>query len=252
MQPPSLLAKGEPPPFEVVEGAPSSPYVIVCDHAGRQIPRALAGLGLAEPELECHIAWDIGVAGLGRSLAQELGAWLILANYSRLVIDCNRPLGRPDSIAGTSEDTIVPGNQRLDEQDAERRARELFEPYHGRIAAELDRRAASGEAAIVIFLHSFTPVFRGVSRPWHAGVLHLDDERLARPLLEALRSEPGLVVGDNEPYAASALTDYGLVEHGLRRGLVHVELEVRQDLLGDEQGKREWALRLARLLRSAS
>jgi predicted N-formylglutamate amidohydrolase len=247
----SLIASDEPPPFEVVEGRTSSPYVIQCDHASNRIPRALGTLGLPERELERHIAWDIGVAAVARPLARALDAWLILQNYSRLVIDCNRPLEHADSIAASSEDTTIPGNRDISPLEAKRRATSIFEPYHSRIVRELDERAKAGTPTILVFLHSFTPTFRGVSRPWEAGVLFHRDRRLAAPLLEALRSEPGLTVGENQPYAASALTDYGLVEHGERRGLLHVELEVRQDLIEHSKGQLDWAERLARLLRVA-
>ena len=248
----SLLAAGEPPPFEVVEGRAPSPYVITCDHASRRIPRALGTLGLSEHDLERHIAWDIGAADVARLLAETLGGWLILQNYSRLVIDCNRPLERPDSIAESSEDTAIPGNQGFTSDEARQRAESIFEPYHGRIRRELDERDASGRDTILVFMHSFTPTFRGVARAWHAGVLYHQDTRLASPLLEALRREPDLCVGDNQPYAASALTDYGLVEHGERRGHPYVELEVRQDLVATPDDQRAWAARLARLLREAS
>jgi predicted N-formylglutamate amidohydrolase len=247
----SLLAADEPPPFEVVEGGTSSPYVIQCDHASNRIPRALGTLGLPERELERHIAWDIGVAAVGRHLARALDAWLILQNYSRLVIDCNRRLEHENSIALRSEDTEIPGNRRVSPLDAKQRAACIFEPYHARIVRELDERVATATPTILIFLHSFTPTFRGVSRAWHAGVLYDRDRRLAVPLLEALRREPGLVVGENQPYAASELTDYGIVEHGERRGLLHVELEIRQDLIEHPPGQLEWAERLARLLRVA-
>jgi predicted N-formylglutamate amidohydrolase len=246
-----VLAADEPAPFEVVAGDPRSPYVITCDHASRLIPRALAALGLPASELARHIAWDIGAAELSRELARALGAWLILQNYSRLVIDCNRALDRPDSIAASSEDTRVPGNQSLSAEDARQRAGAIFEPYHARIRAELDARAARGVPTILIFQHTFTPRYRGVSRAWQAGVLFHRDTRLARPVLEALRGEAGLVVGENEPYAASELTDYGLVEHAEKRGLPYVELEVRQDLLADERGVAEWSERLARVLAAA-
>ena len=247
----ALLGEYDPAPFRVLQGQPESPYIIICDHAGRSMPRALGSLGLSELDLQRHIAWDIGVAALARSLATELGAWVILQEYSRLVIDCNRPLTSPDSIARLSEDTIVPGNAAVAPEQAEARADCIFRPYHARIERELNERAARGKASILIFLHTFTPVFRGVSRAWHAGVLHHLDHRLAMPLLGELRAEPDLVVGDNEPYAASARTDYGLVEHGERRGLLHVELEVRQDLLGDASGQDAWARRLARALRAS-
>jgi predicted N-formylglutamate amidohydrolase len=224
--------------------------VIQCDHASNRIPRALGRLGLPESELERHIAWDIGAGAVARELARILDAWLILQNYSRLVIDCNRPLEHADSIAPRSEDTLIPGNRDVRPEHANARAASIFAPYHARIARELDERVANGTPAILVFMHSFTPTFRGVRRPWEAGVLFHRDRRLAAPLLEALRREPGLTIGENQPYAASALTDYGLVEHAERRGLLHVELEIRQDLIERASDQLEWADRLARVLRS--
>jgi predicted N-formylglutamate amidohydrolase len=207
---------------------------------------------LPEHELERHIAWDIGAAAVARLLADALSGWLILQSYSRLVIDCNRPLDRPDSIAESSEDTVIPGNRGLTSDEARQRAESIFEPYHRRIREELDERAASGRDTVLVFMHSFTPTYRGVARAWHAGVLYHQDTRLAVPLLEALRREPDLCVGDNQPYAASALSDYGLIEHGERRGLPYVELEVRQDLVTTLEDQRAWTARLARLLREAT
>ncbi len=250
--PPALLDEDEPSPYEVVGGGSGSPYVVVCDHAGRRIPRALGALGLPERELPRHIAWDIGAGDLARHLARALDGWLILQTYSRLVIDCNRPLTSPESIVERSEDTVIPGNQSLGRSEAQRRVRDIFEPYHARIRTELDQRAARGAASVVIFVHSFTPIFQGIPRPWHAGVLHCDDARLALPLLARLRRDTALTIGHNQPYAADVLFDYGIVEHGQRRGLLHVEIEVRQDLLGDEEAQRAWAERLAREIVGAS
>jgi predicted N-formylglutamate amidohydrolase len=248
----SLLAPDEPEPFEVVEGSLASPYVLLCDHASARIPRALAALGLPAHELERHIAWDIGAAGLARRLASKLDAWLILQGYSRLVIDCNRTLGHEQSIATRSEDTDIPANFGISPTEARERATAIFEPYHARIRAELDARAARRQRSVLVFVHSFTPVFRGVRRPWHAGVLYHEDKRLALPLLAALRREPELTVGDNEPYAASPHSDYALVEYGERRRLPHVELEVRQDLLSSGSDQEAWAERLARLLEESA
>jgi predicted N-formylglutamate amidohydrolase len=228
------------------------PRRLRCDHASRRLPRALGSLGLPAHELSRHIAWDIGAAELGRKLARRLDACLILQNYSRLVIDCNRPRMSADSIVVRSEDTVIPGNQGISAEHARLRAEQIFEPYHACIRRELDAREADGCASVLIFLHSFTPIFRGVRRAWQAGVLYHADTRLAHRLLSGLRREVGLTVGDNQPYAAGPLTDYGLVEHGERRRLPHVELEVRQDLLADERGQEEWALRLARLLTESS
>ena len=246
-----MLKPDEPAPFEVVGEHARSPFFLTCDHAGRRIPRALGSLGLSPAELATHVAWDIGAAGLARKLAAELDAFLILQTYSRLVIDCNRPLVAPSSIVALSERTAVPGNRSLSREDAELRARSIFQPYHARTALELERRALAGQPTVLVTVHSFTPVFMDAARSWHAGVLYQRDARLAHALLPLLRAEPGLRVGDNEPYAVSDETDYAIVEYGERRGLLHVELEVRQDLIADDAGQAQWAARFARLLPAA-
>jgi predicted N-formylglutamate amidohydrolase len=243
-----LLSQDEVAPLGVQEGDARSPFFILCDHAGRLIPRGLESLGLPSDQLVRHIAWDIGAGEVARRLGAALGATTVWQRYSRLVIDCNRPLDAPDSIAVASERIPVPGNQNLDPVTAEERAREIFHPYHDEIRRALDRRTATGHPTILVTVHSFTPVFLGTERPWHAGVLYNRDSRLAQPLLGALRSEGALVVGDNQPYAVGDLTDYSIVHHGERRGLPHVEIEIRQDLIADELGQRGWAERLARLL----
>jgi predicted N-formylglutamate amidohydrolase len=244
----TLLEEDEPPPFEVAGHDGRSPFVVTCDHAGRRLPRSLGTLGLSESELAMHIAWDIGARGVALRLATALDAFVACQRYSRLAIDCNRPLGAVDSIATMSERTLIPGNQGVSAPEVAARAREIFHPYHEQIRGELDRRAATGRAAILVAVHSFTPVFLDVPRPWHAGVLFNRDARLATPLLRLLRAEPELVVGCNEPYAADDLCDFSVVHHGEQRGLVHVELEIRQDLIADEAGQLVWAARLARLL----
>ncbi|MDB4974618.1 MAG: N-formylglutamate amidohydrolase [Myxococcaceae bacterium] len=240
-----LLQAGDPAPFEVLNERGRSPFLLTCDHAGCSLPRQLGDLGVAASELRRHIAWDLGVAELGRALALKLDAFLILQTYSRLAIDVNRPLGTPESIVTLSERTAIPGNVDLTE-DA-RRARELaiFVPYHERIEAELERRRRVGGATVLVALHSFTPTFKDVARRWHSGILYGRDARLARPMLAYLQREPGLVVGDNEPYAVSEETDYTVVVHAERRGIPYVEIEVRQDLLADPAGHEAWALRLA-------
>ena len=244
----SFFEPDEAPVFEVIEDRSNSPFLITCDHAGRQLPRSLGSLGLPESELLRHIGWDIGASGVARFLAAELGAFAILQTYSRLAIDCNRPLGVPSSIATISEDTMIPGNRDVGPDEAGRRARAIFTPYHERIRHELQRRTRTKQATALVAMHSFTPTFQGVARPWHVGVLYNRDTRLARELLALLRRDPALEVGDNEPYAVSDATDYGVVEHGERRGIPYVEIEVRQDLLSDEAHQAVWARRFADLL----
>jgi predicted N-formylglutamate amidohydrolase len=247
----TLLGPDDPPPFELVRSAGRSPFVIVCDHAGRAFPRSLGSLGVSAEDLATHIAWDIGAAAVAQKLAERLDAFLCLQTYSRLVIDCNRPLHARDSIVTLSGGVTVPGNQGLSREDAAERARAIFEPYHARIRDELDRRERSGESTILIAMHSFTPALLGSVRPWHAGILYHHDARFAHAVLPLLRLDASLVVGENEPYAASEETDYALVQHAERRGHPYVELEIRQDLIAEEAGQSEWAERLARVLSTA-
>ena len=243
-----LLARDEPAAFRVLGEKGASPFVLACDHAGARVPRRLDALGLAEEDLARHIAWDIGAAAVAERLAAHLDAYLILQTYSRLVIDCNRPLRSPQSIVALSESTRIPGNESVSPGDVLARQREVFQPYHDRLAAELDQRRARRQPAILVAVHSFTPCFHGHQRPWHAGLLYNRDGRLAQALLGALRAETGLVVGDNEPYSVTDSTDYTIPVHGERRGLLHVGIEVRQDLIVDEVGQNEWAERLAHAL----
>lgn len=244
-----LLAPDEPQAWRVERARGASACFITCDHAGNRIPRSLGTLGLSPADLQRHIAWDIGAADVALQLSEALDATVILQAYSRLVIDCNRPLHSADSIVETSERTPIPGNRDLSPEQAAQRARDVFKPYHACIHRELDARRERGQPTLLLALHSYTPVYLGESRPWHAGVLYNRDARMAQLLGKLLRSEAGLVVGDNQPYDVSDETDYGIPEYGERRGLPHVELEIRQDLIADAAGQREWALRLARMLR---
>jgi len=250
--PESLRAADEPVPVTVYNAGGRSPFLLVADHAGNAMPRALGRLGITEAEIERHIAWDIGIAGLGRLLADAFDAVLIQQNYSRLVIDCNRPPGSATSIPEISELTPVPGNVGLGEASKAARARAVFWPYHDCIEAELEHRRQSSRPAVLIALHSFTPRFKGVARRWHAAVLYHRDPRFPRRLLALLKEEKGLIVGDNEPYSVSDETDYTIPTHGERRGLHHALVEIRQDLITDKNGQRAWAELLARLLPQAN
>ncbi len=243
-----LLAADEPDPVTVHNAGGPSPLLLVADHAGNRLPRALGRLGVAEAEYERHIAWDIGIAGVARTLSDMLDAMLIQQNYSRLVIDCNRPPGVPASIPEISELTPIPGNVGLSEAAKAARAREIFWPYHERIEAELERRRQAGRPTALIALHSFTPVFKGEARAWHAALLYNRDPRLAHQLLALLGEQPDLIVGDNEPYHVSDTTDFTIPMHGERHGLPHALIEIRQDLIAGESGQRQWAELLARLL----
>jgi len=245
------MSDGGPPPFGVENEAGASPFLIVADHAGRYLPQRLEQLGLSDADCRSHIAWDIGIGAVCRLMGTGLDAVVIRQNYSRLLIDSNRMPNSEESILGLSELTRVPGNAGLSESQKADRARDIFQPYHDRITAELDRRRAGGRPSVLVSMHSFTPVFKGLARPWHVGVLYNRDPRLALALLELLRAESGLVVGENEPYSVTDATDYTIPVHGEQRKLPHVAIEIRQDLIADEAGQRTWAAMFARLLPQA-
>jgi predicted N-formylglutamate amidohydrolase len=249
--PDTLLAREDLPAFTVGNENGRSPFVLVVDHAGKQIPTGLGELGLAAAERERHIAWDIGARAVADMVGAALDAVVIRQTYSRLVIDCNRPPATHTSIATVSELTPVPGNVGLSDAHRLKRVREIFDPYHNRIALELDRRRNAGRKTTLVSMHSFTPVFKGDVRPWHVGVLYNRDVRFAHVLLELLHREAGLVVGDNEPYNVSDDSDYTIPVHGEQRALHHVAIEVRQDLITDALGQQKWAAVLARLLKDA-
>jgi len=228
----ALLEAGEPAAAVAENTGADSPFVLVCDHAGNAVPRRLARLGLPDAAFDAHIAQDIGALDLARRVGEALGACVIHQTWSRLVIDCNRAPDHPQSIVTEADGWTVTGNIGLTAAGADARRRAVFDPYHARIAAELDDRQARGLPTLLVCVHSFTPRMAGFDRPWHVGVLHLGDSPASTALLEALRREPGLVVGDNEPYAMDG-TDYTAPFHSRRGGIDAVELELRQDLLQD-------------------
>jgi predicted N-formylglutamate amidohydrolase len=244
----TMLEADEPDPVMVVRERGASVIMIACDHAGRRLPRRLGTLGLTEPDLSRHIAWDIGAWGVSLKLAAALDACTIGQTYSRLAIDCNRQPSVPSSIPEISESTPIPGNLGLTDADREARRVAIHQPYHETLAETLAERRAAGRPTMLLAMHSFTPVYKGVARPWHAGVLFNRDDRIGRVMLELLSAEPGLVVGENEPYAVSDATDYTIPVHAEPHGTPYLELEVRQDLIADEAGEAHWAALLTRLL----
>ena len=244
---PALLGADDPAVYTVHRPLGRSPFLLLADHAGQAIPSSLRGLGLPQAELDRHIGWDIGIAGTTRALAERLDAWAIEQTYSRLLIDCNRPLASPTLIPDVSDHTRIPGNAALSDAQRQQRIDAIHAPYHARIEAELEARQQQARPTLLVMMHSFTPSMNGAARPWHAGVLYHRDTRFAHALLQALRDEGDLVVGDNEPYSVSSTSDYAVPVHGEGRGLVHVELEIRQDLIADAAGQIAWADRLARV-----
>jgi predicted N-formylglutamate amidohydrolase len=246
MTAPALLAPDEPAAVRVLRQAGTSDFMFTADHAGKLIPRSLGNLGVAAPDLERHIAWDIGIAGVTEHLSAALDATAALQTYSRLVIDCNRDPSWPSAMPLLSEFTDIPGNHDLTDPARILRTDEIFRPYHDRIASLIDARLASGKRTILVAMHSFTPVFKGEPREIEVGVLYFRRTRLAEIMLDLLRQEPDLTVGENAPYALTEASDYSIPFHAQRRGLEHIEIEIRQDLIATPEGQAAWASRFAR------
>ena len=233
----------------------SSPFVLVCDHASNRVPAELNRLGLASAELARHIAWDIGAAGVTEALSEIFDAPAILCNTSRLVIDCNRQLNANDLIPEVSDGTVIPGNMHLAQTEKAQRIERFFRPYHDAIESVLLERAERGVASIVVSIHSMTvsmtASLAGNHRPWQIAISSFLDRSLADPLLAILRQHADIVVGDNEPYDLDPRVDYSVPHHALRRGLQHLQVEFRNDVIADRDTQHQWALRFAGALRAA-
>lgn len=245
------IAADEPPAFEVVNESGRGRAILVCDHASRRLPRRLGTLGLSETDRARHVAWDIGAAEVARRLSKVLDSPLILSNYSRLVIDCNRPLHVGDAFTTRSEDVDVPGNVGLDAGERAGRAEAFYWPYQDAVHRLTQARLGRAKPPAMVAVHSFTPVYLGQRRPWHVGVNYRLDRRLAAPVLATLKADGALQVGENEPYPVTLDEDYTVPVHAETRGLPYVLFEIRQDLIADPQGQTEWARRLAAVLGAA-
>lgn len=246
-----LLAIDEPPPYAVFNPDGTSPYLLLCEHASNRIPQALGDLGLPEAERQRHIAWDIGVNSLAQHLSRTLDAPLFIANYSRLVIDCNRPLGASSAIPEVSEATEIPGNIGLTDAEKAQRIETLFMPFADAVARRLDVLQQQGRRQLVVGIHSFTPVYFGKQRPWHAGILYGEATNFGQSLIRELRSEAALTIGDNEPYNIHPDEDYTVPVHADARGLPGALVEVRHDLIDTLSGVSDWGNRLTRCLQAA-
>jgi predicted N-formylglutamate amidohydrolase len=229
-----------------------SPILLVCEHASNHLPARYGTLGLGPAELESHIAWDPGALGVARALSGLLDAPLVHAGVSRLVLDLNRDPAAPDSIWTLSERTLIPGNQDLDPEERAYRVREVYHAFHDAVDRIIEPRVAAGQTRAVVSIHSFTPVYRDVPRPWQIGLIFDRDERLAQSVAAGLDRDPSLIVGMNEPYSPADRVFHTLERHAERRGLAPLMIEIRNDLIRTQDGQVSWANRLAPLLREGA
>lgn len=236
-----------PGEVEVIQGDPRTGMLLLCDHASNAIPPELASLGLPPAQLERHIAYDIGAAEMTRAMARALGAPAVLSNFSRLLIDPNRGLDDPTLVMRLSDGAIVPGNRHIDADGVAERVARYYKPYDVAIDAAVEAALTAGHPPAIVSLHSFTPFWKGVARPWHIGVLWDHDGVLSKLLIAALQTQVDLIVGDNEPYSGGLPGDT-IDRHATRRGLPDTLIEVRQDLIASDATARDWGVRLADVL----
>lgn len=222
-------------------------FVFLCDHASNFVPADLGDLGLPQAELQRHIAWDIGAAGVTRRLSETFDSPAVLSGVSRLVIDCNRHLTATDLIPETSDGTIIPGNLELTAGARADRIRNYFQPYHDAVETVLAGRYAS---TIVVSIHSMTPSLAGVARPWQIALSSYKDRTLTELILARLRLQTDIEVGDNQPYDLDPAFDYSTPFHAMRRGWEHLQVEFRQDEIASALGQERWAERFAAALAS--
>ena len=246
----ALIGPDEGPVVDMFEG--NGPFVVACEHASNRLPRALGSLGLSQTDLQRHIAWDPGAADVADGLAARLGGDLLKQRFSRLAVDCNRSPELPDAIATLSEDTVIPGNLGLTTEARTNRVSAFWAPFHAALENLLDRRRSERRPTALVTVHSFTPVYRGVHRPWHIGIISTEERRFADAVLAVLRRDRTLVVGDNQPYSAKDNVDYTIRRHGRDRGLPHVMIEVRNDLLRSVKDITAWTERLADALKECA
>ncbi len=233
--------------FTRVDGNQAAGVILLCDHARNTLPPDYGTLGLPPGEFRRHIAYDIGAEAVTLGLAGRLEATALLTGFSRLLIDPNRGLDDPTLIMKLSDGAVVPGNRDIDAGERQNRIERYYLPYHTAITSEIDGLIARRIRPILVSVHSFTPAWKGTPRPWHAGILWDRDGRLPRLLLDGLRGNAALTIGDNEPYHG-ALEGDTLNTHGTKRGLAHALIEIRQDLIAEQSGVDEWVDRLALIL----
>ena len=234
----ALLSPEEPGPFRVLNPLSDLPILLVCDHASCRFPKSLGDMGLDPFARRCHLAIDIGAGPLTEKLAETLGVTAVVQNYSRLIVDCNRQLMDPSAFLEYGDGILVPGNRNLHQEDKDLRASALYWPYHVAIGEQVERLSKVGPPPVFVSIHSFTPVLNGESREWQMGVLWDKDEQTRSIFLEGLRAA-GYLVGDNEPYSGKAPQDFTIDHHAEEIGLPHVGIEIRQDLIDDDEGVAE-------------
>lgn len=236
-------------PYEIIGADRPSRWLVTCDHATNTVPPFVnnGSLGLASGDMNRHIAFDPGAAGVSKALAQALDGPAILSNFSRLVIDPNRGEDDPTLLMKLYDGTIIPANRHAGPEELEKRLNACYRPYH----TALTKLAARRDDTVIVSIHSFTRQLQGREpRPWHIGILYAADTRLSKPLIQRLHAEPDLCVGENEPYGGHLPGD-AIARHAIAWQRPNVLIELRNDLIETPQQQADWGARLAPILQAA-
>ena len=231
----TLLSLDDVSPYITLNPNSITPVLLVCDHASNRFPKSLGTMGLDYLDRLSHITVDIGSRATTESLAKQLNTTAILCQYSRLIVDCNRNISDNSAYLDKSDGVDIPGNQNLNNKEKEIRESEIYWPYHNAIDTQISRLKRQKVSPIIISIHSFTPVFNGNKREWEVGVLWDKDPTTARIFINKL-TEAGFLVGDNKPYSGKDPEDFTLDYHAEIIGLPHVGIEIRQDLINNDDG----------------
>jgi predicted N-formylglutamate amidohydrolase len=245
----NLLNSDEAPAFETLNGNGASTIILTCDHASKAIPKNLGNLGISERQRSTHIGWDIGAYVVAQALSMNLNAPLISTKFSRLVMDCNRPPFKDDSIPEIIHGTSIPGNMNLSDIELEKRFQEIFLPYHQEIDQVISVYTKAYKRISLFAVHSYTPTLKGRQRPWPIGITYQSPSPFSEHLLKELQKSIFQPIGENEPYPITPEGDYSLYEHGGKNGINSVLIEIRQDYLQNEETKRKIIALLTKILK---
>ncbi|MCB9688532.1 MAG: N-formylglutamate amidohydrolase [Alphaproteobacteria bacterium] len=214
---------------EVLEGPVHAGIVLTCEHASNALPEPWVWPEHDRWLVDTHWAYDLGIAEVTRELARELEVPAVLSRYSRLLCDVNRPVDAETTFRPFADGRQVWLNHALTDAERQSRIDALHRPFH----AAVDHVVERTPRAIVLSMHSFTPVYEaGPPRPMEIGVLFDREEALAHRVAEALERE-GWKTALNEPYSGRLGLIYSAARHAERHGRAALELEVRNDVACD-------------------
>jgi predicted N-formylglutamate amidohydrolase len=230
--------------FEIVRSGTKAGVLVTCEHASQRLPEPWSWSARDRRWVGTHWAYDLGAAELAREYAAAISGTAVLARFSRLLADPNRPEDSETLFRATAEGEVVELNAAIDPAEREIRLDGYYRPFHEAV----DREVAASHAPILLAMHTFTPLYEGTPRSLEIGVLFDREEALAASLLDAFRAA-GWSAEPNEPYSGRAGLIHVVERHAKTHGRRAIELEVRQDLAVEPAFRARFVSVLAGVLR---